>query len=532
MIVHQQRRRLSRPTNIQTVGRNTTVLLLLLVSAGSNLLQATSAIAQVAPNQVAGNQRQIKNQAAYVYETEQQTGYTSEPPSYVGLTGEISTTFESELIDPLGRIVGCRGEILDNYAGFNIAIYNADPSDPTGAGIGSLVSLTTTELPDIQGNGISAGLAPNSTNANPYFLAERGDGVYNFLLDPAKGQLDVGRAYILVINPPSQSIYSQRRIRIVINSRNGGLVTYTASSVDGRPISGDSIEESVTGSVQVNDAATTKLTLTALDLQSSICQAQEIQVVKSADRAVAAPGDTVVYRLSVRNLSSAAVNNLLLSDQFPNGFQFQPNSVKAEFQGQSIPVSVQQQGRSVLIGLPGSNLPAASIDQTPTLNVAYAATLTPDAMRGSGRNIAVVSARRTDNGQAIQDGPSAHQLLVRPGVIADCGTILGRVFVDKNFDGEQQRGEPGIPNAVVFLEDGNRITTDENGLFSVANVLPGYRSGVLDLSSIPGYTLAPNQKFKERNSQSRLIHLAPSGLARMNFAVTPVAQNATSRGAK
>lgn len=71
------------------------------------------------------------------------------------------------------------------------------------------------------------------------------------------------------------------------------------------------------------------------------------------------------------------------------------------------------------------------------------------------------------------------------------------------------------------MKDGNRITTDINGLFSVANVLPGNHTGVLDLSSLPGYTLAPNLKFKERNSQSRLVRLEPGGMARMNFAVTP-----------
>ncbi len=71
------------------------------------------------------------------------------------------------------------------------------------------------------------------------------------------------------------------------------------------------------------------------------------------------------------------------------------------------------------------------------------------------------------------------------------------------------------------MENGNRITTDPNGLFSVANVLPGNHTGALDLSSLPGYTLAPNRKFKERNSQSRLVRLQPGGLVRMNFAVTP-----------
>jgi hypothetical protein len=110
---------------------------------------------------------------------------------------------------------------------------------------------------------------------------------------------------------------------------------------------------------------------------------------------------------------------------------------------------------------------------------------------------------------------------VNPGLLSDCGTIIGRVFEDKNFDGEQQEGEAGIANAVVILDDGTRITTDVNGLYSVANVLSGARSGVLDLTSVPGYTFAPNQKIKANNSQSRLVRLAPGGLARMNFAVMP-----------
>jgi hypothetical protein len=112
-------------------------------------------------------------------------------------------------------------------------------------------------------------------------------------------------------------------------------------------------------------------------------------------------------------------------------------------------------------------------------------------------------------------------LRIQPGILSDCGTLVGRVFVDKNFDGEQQPGEPGVPNAVIFMDDGNRITTDANGLFSLANVIAGDRTGTLDLTSLPGYSLAPNLYFIERNSQSRLVHLEPGGLVRMNFAVTP-----------
>jgi hypothetical protein len=74
------------------------------------------------------------------------------------------------------------------------------------------------------------------------------------------------------------------------------------------------------------------------------------------------------------------------------------------------------------------------------------------------------------------------------------------------------------------MDDGNRIVTDPNGLYSLSNVISGSRTLAIDLTSIPGYTLAPNLYFIERNSQSRLVRLAPGALGRANFAVTPAAR--------
>ncbi len=105
------------------------------------------------------------------------------------------------------------------------------------------------------------------------------------------------------------------------------------------------------------------------------------------------------------------------------------------------------------------------------------------------------------------------------------GTIIGRVFVDKNGDGEKQSGEPGIANAVIFSDDGLRVVTDEYGRFTIPSVHPGYRSAALDLSSIPGYQIAANLKLAERNSVSRMVRVAPGSLARMNFAVTPITRD-------
>ena len=241
-------------------------------------------------------------------------------------------------------------------------------------------------------------------------------------------------------------------------------------------------------------------------LQASGASSAALTIIKTADRGAAEPGDVVVYRLLVRNPSDQPAGPITIVDELPLGMQFIEDSVNTtplQF------ANVTTSNRTFTLDFGGASLAPGQ-----ELSVVYAALATPDAGRGSGRNVA----------QAITPGASStatYELAIRPGILADCGTLVGRVFVDKNFDGEQQAGEPGVPNASVFLDDGNRILTDPDGLFSVINVLSGNRVGTLELTSLPGYTLAPNLYRLADNSQSRLVRLSPGGLARMNFGVTP-----------
>jgi uncharacterized repeat protein (TIGR01451 family) len=244
--------------------------------------------------------------------------------------------------------------------------------------------------------------------------------------------------------------------------------------------------------------------------QTSLTAGQAIlELVKTADRAAAQPGDTVIYRLVLKNTGQASASNITLTDTLPLGVQFLPNSLKGTLssstgtQSVNLPPAVTS-NRTVTFTYP-------SLAPGESLNVVYAVVVTPDAIRGDGRNVA----------QEPRSNIASYQLRIQQGILSDCGTIVGRVFVDKNFDGEQQQGEPGVPNAVLYMDDGNRITTDPNGLFSLANVIAGNRSATLDLTSLPGYSLAPNRRFIEGNSQSRLVRLEPGGMARLNFAVTP-----------
>ncbi|WP_017325765.1 DUF11 domain-containing protein [Synechococcus sp. PCC 7336] len=421
----------------------------------------------------------------------------------------------ANLVDPFGQVLGCDGESLPSTSGFSVALFNTAPGNPNLAG--GLVSLTPTEDPAPPDNlNLPEGFAPNVLNANPQPTQAFNEGRFNFLLDPDRGQLDPGSSYILRVTPPASSPLDRREIRIEIGAlTDDGLYPFTATALDGLPIRADSATTQ-SSFVASTDITSTSLVVTFADLDISVCDREPIRITKTGDRASASPGDIVIYRIEVENTLLTSLDSLVVSDALPAGFNLIDESVRAKAAGEAVELGIARgSDRTVSFTLPAP-LPTGEF-----LEIAYAVEVNPDALRGSGENSASVSALRSDNRQPVSAGPAIYRIRIRGGLLSDEGTILGRVFVDRNFDGEQQPGEPGVPNAVIFLDGGTRITTDPDGLFSVTNVLPGNRTGVIDLTSLPGYTLAPNRRFIERNSQSRLVRLAPGSTVRMNFAVTP-----------
>lgn len=493
---------------------------------------------------------ELRNQGRGSYNTPGAVTGTTVPMNAVS---DINRINGDRLIDPLGQVLDCAGGEFPDYTGFSVAVY--EPAVALGTDqelvaaidgqaqkskaiipnsskldsgnriaqtiqvgeVGALVDLTPTNPPNTNP---PSGVLPNVFNRNPYFISNEPvngrRGVYNFLFDVNKGQTSPGRTYILLVTAPTSLGVAQRRVQLKIESLTAdGVLSYSAAALDGRPIGADGVFVAE-GSVLVKNAENIPLSLIALQLNAAMCETRELQVVKTGDRAAAEPGDIASYRLSIKNLTKAILSNPKIADTLPLGFSYVPNSAIASFRGSNIPVLVRENGSNLSFEIQ-TEMPVGNDE----IQLAYAVAITPDAVRGSGRNAAIASATRSDNKATVRDGPAIFTMRIRPGIVSDCATLLGRVFVDKNFDGEQQNGEPGVPNAVIFMDDGNRIVTDANGVYSMSNVIPGARTLALDISSLPGYTLAPNLYFIERNSQSRLVRLSPGGLARANFGVTP-----------
>ena len=92
-------------------------------------------------------------------------------------------------------------------------------------------------------------------------------------------------------------------------------------------------------------------------------------------------------------------------------------------------------------------------------------------------------------------------------------TLLGRVFEDKNRDGQQASNEPGIANARVVMDDGTWVTTDARGMFHVPDLEAGTRVVKMDLAQV-GAAAIPTTDV------AQFVNIAPGLLASVRFGVT------------
>jgi len=94
----------------------------------------------------------------------------------------------------------------------------------------------------------------------------------------------------------------------------------------------------------------------------------------------------------------------------------------------------------------------------------------------------------------------------------DEGTILGKVFDDRNQDGMQTKGEIGVPRVRIYTEYGISVVTDKDGRFHIPAVQPGRH-----VLKVDGHTLSPDTRFL--TEESLLIKTTPGLLNKVSFAV-------------
>ncbi|HTR82004.1 MAG TPA: hypothetical protein VMM58_10275, partial [Bacteroidota bacterium] len=245
-----------------------------------------------------------------------------------------------------------------------------------------------------------------------------------------------------------------------------------------------------------------------------------LQVQKNADKNVAEIGDVVTYQVSVSNTSPGLMKSLTIIDQLPHSFKYYPHSGRYN----NIPVDPQPLSGGAVLKWPLASIGRDSLNGGGTGVLVYQLVLGADALESQGINIAYATAKdASDTTRVFVSAPAQKQITVQPGVFTENGVIIGKVFYDDDRNAYQSEGETGIKGVEIWMEDGTRIVTGDDGKFSLPNVKAGQHVlRVNERSLPPGTELLKGGHDFAGDATSRFVRLPEGGIARANFFVKRV----------
>jgi uncharacterized repeat protein (TIGR01451 family) len=227
-------------------------------------------------------------------------------------------------------------------------------------------------------------------------------------------------------------------------------------------------------SVTADNAATQRTQVSALTV--ALFSATDLSITKTASVLDVAIGDAVPYSITVHNTGVVTLHDVVVRDQLPLGMRWAPNSLSGADSGR-----VAGQALSLFIGTP---LAAGA-----SIAVRYAAVLASPTNADALVNVAVAEA---ESGLVHSDTARASVAQRRTLAMRE-RTMIGKVWLDRNDDGVQQDGEPGVEGVQVWDANGDVATTDKEGRFSFRNVATGTHALRLDPLGIPKSFVLPSR---------------------------------------
>ncbi len=188
-------------------------------------------------------------------------------------------------------------------------------------------------------------------------------------------------------------------------------------------------------------------------------------------------GDVVGFEIRVGNSDPALdLFGTTVTLRLPDGFRYVEGTLSAA--GRSI-ASPALAGRGRTVEAAVGDLPPGE-----SVVLSLAATASPSAERGVLTAKATAEAV-TASGTPVIAQPSSAQLRLVEGLFSSQAVIAGRVFADADGDGTWSPGDPVVPGARLFLEDGTQVITDIAGKYHIEGIRPGLHVLKLDPESVP-----------------------------------------------
>jgi uncharacterized repeat protein (TIGR01451 family) len=216
-------------------------------------------------------------------------------------------------------------------------------------------------------------------------------------------------------------------------------------------------------------------------------------------------GDLVPYTITATNTLAATLSNIDLRDQLPPGFKFKVGTAMLD----GVPVAPTVSGRMLtwpnLTFTPHQSrviklmtVVGSGVSEGNYVNQAYALN---NIVNASVSNTATATVR------------------VVPDPTFDCSDVIGKVFDDKNVNGYQDAGEPGIANVRLATVNGLLVTTDAQGRYHVTcAMVPNELRGSNFLMKLDERTLPTG--FRVTTENPRDVRLTRGKISKLNFGAT------------
>lgn len=241
-------------------------------------------------------------------------------------------------------------------------------------------------------------------------------------------------------------------------------------------------------------------------------QGRVLKLTKRANKDEAEVGDVVTYQISIANTETKDIVSVNLNDTIPPNFKYLKGSTR--FNGSKVADPAGNRPLRFNIG----TLPAmvdtngngeADSGEAGYMEISYQLIIGSGATPGDYTN-SVVAVDSCD--RCYISNVEEEKVSVTFDPLFDLGTIIGKVFEDKNSNGYQDSGEAGIAGAMVVLDNGSYIITDEYGRYHFPAIKPGQRLLKINMGSLPEGSF-------ETTDEARIFTVSPGLLAKVNFGV-------------
>ncbi|HEY7290045.1 MAG TPA: DUF11 domain-containing protein [Vicinamibacterales bacterium] len=203
-----------------------------------------------------------------------------------------------------------------------------------------------------------------------------------------------------------------------------------------------------------------------------------LTITKTASTDHVAIGGSVTYLVTVTNVGDVRLDNVIVRDLPPRGFERVQSSTLQ---------STNRSTRQVAPVLEAGSLTFAlgALQPQDVATLVYRVIVGADARTGRQDNRATVTGTNPIGRTALA-GPAIASVDVTTDTFTMLQALVGRVYEDVDGDGQFTDADRPVPNARVITSTGQAAITDSAGLYNIPSLGAGSVAVSLDRDTVPG----------------------------------------------